>query len=91
MKILRKTSNKKRVKAKGDSNDPLKYDLSNVMLTAKWHRAKFEFSKPKKKVITLRVSEDLLNEVKKQAKTMGLGYQCLIRLTLENSLLKRTS
>jgi predicted DNA binding CopG/RHH family protein len=61
------------------------------MLNADWRAAEFELTKPKRKTITLRISEELLDELKKQAKKLGLDYQRFIRLTLENSLRKKAS
>lgn len=71
--------------------DPLSGDLSQMMLDHDWRVAKFELTKPKKKTITLRISEELLGELKKQARKLGLDYQRFIRIMLENSLLKNSA
>lgn len=82
----------KKISSKNEFNDdPLVGDLSELMLSADWRSAQFELTKPKKKTITLRISEELLNELKRRADKLGLDYQRLIRITLENSLRKKVS
>ena len=87
MKISKKVSLKNELK---EWNDPLEGDLSDFMSSGDWQVTRFELTKPKNKVITLRISEELLNSVKKRAKKLNLDYQRLIRITLESSLYKRT-
>jgi predicted DNA binding CopG/RHH family protein len=67
--------------------DPLSGDLSDMLENGHWEKVKFEL-RPKNKVITLRLSEDLLELVKLEAKKCGLDYQKFIRLSLERVLLK---
>jgi predicted DNA binding CopG/RHH family protein len=86
-----KKSKKALSKTSSANDDPLAGDLSDLMLNADWQSAKFELTKPKKKTITLRISEELLNELKKRADKLGLDYQRLIRITLENSLRRKVS
>jgi len=81
-----KTS-KKASKSKNSFPDPLEGDLSELLKSSQWQRVRFEL-KPKNKTITLRLSEDLLNAVKKQADKEGLDYQKFIRLMLEQAVLK---
>ena len=69
-------SKKKNVEA-----DPLDRDMSFLLKEkGKWVRLNELFQIQKKnKTITLRVSDDLLNEVKKIAKDEDMNYQKLIR------------
>ncbi len=82
----------KKITSKNEfDGDPLGGDLSELMLNADWRSTHFELTKPKKKTITLRISEELLSELKRRADKLGLDYQRLIRITLENSLRKKVS
>ncbi|GEM_PF-4568865 len=81
---------KLRTKPRNASADPLVGDLSNLLTTGLWQEARFELTKPKRKTITLRISEELLRELKKHATMLGLDYQRFIRLALERSLLHST-
>jgi predicted DNA binding CopG/RHH family protein len=67
--------------------DPLKGDLSHLLKSGALNEVKFEL-KPKNKSITIRLNEELLKALKAKAKTSGLEYQKLIRLTLERLFLK---
>ena len=67
--------------------DPLDSDLSHLLAEGTWQKVRFEF-KPKNKVVTIRMSEELLEAIKKQAKKSGIDFQKFIRLTLEKILLK---
>lgn len=71
------------------SDDPLKGDLSDFILKGNWQVAKFELREKKDKVLSLRLSDKLLGEIKKQAKVMGLDTQKFIRIVLENSVRKK--
>jgi predicted DNA binding CopG/RHH family protein len=62
--------------------DPLDRDLSDLLTKGSWQRVQFEL-KPKNKTVTIRMSEDLLDAVKEQAKKSGLDYQKFIRIALE--------
>ena len=81
MKKLNKVS---KTKKKVD-DDPLAGDMSEFMKNTKWQRVRFEF-KPKNKAVTIRMSEELLNELKKRAEKLGLDYQKYIRMKLEHSI-----
>lgn len=73
----------KKKKSKSREKDPLERDLSGLMEKGKWVRFDELFElQPKKKTITLRLSEDLLDEVKKVAKERQTNYQKLIREAL---------
>jgi predicted DNA binding CopG/RHH family protein len=79
---------KKSKKAK----DPLAGDLSPLMEKGQWVRFEELFEmQPKNKTITLRLSEDLLNEVKKMAKKKETNYQKLIREALIHLISKDAS
>jgi predicted DNA binding CopG/RHH family protein len=82
MKSIKKTSKKIQ-----QDEDPLDQDLSDLIQYGKWQRVQFEL-KPKNKTITIRISEELLEAVKKRAAKEGLDYQKYIRLTLEQIVLK---
>lgn len=63
-------------------------DLSHLFEQDGWKLTRFELVKPKNKSITLRLSEELLKEIKSKAKKLGLDYQKFIRITLEGALRK---
>lgn len=86
MKKSKKSSSKNREMT---SDDPLKGDLSDFILKGNWQVAKFELREKKDKVLSLRLSDKLLGEIKKQAKVMGLDTQKFIRIVLENSVRKK--
>lgn len=65
--------------------DPLAGDMSYLFDRDDGIRVQFEFKK-KDKTITLRLSEDLLNEVKAKAEAEGIDYQKWIRHAMERSL-----
>jgi predicted DNA binding CopG/RHH family protein len=54
--------------------------------SAQWMR--FEF-KPKQKSLNLRISEELLDAVRKNAKREGIPYQRYIRQALERAVMER--
>ena len=72
--------------------DSLSKDLSNLMEKGKWVRFNELFElQPKNKTITLRVSDDLLNEIKKLAEKKDINYQKLIRNTLIEMVSRKAS
>ncbi len=80
-----KSSKKTLLKGKHKERDPLAGDLSHLFDgTHEAKRVSFEL-KPKNKVISLRISEDLLAEVKKKADKLGIDYQKYIRIVLERA------
>lgn len=83
MKKLKKVS--KKSKRAGIEDDPFTGDMSEFIKNTKWQRVRFEF-KPKNKAVTIRMSEELLNELKKRAEKLGLDYQKYIRMKLEHSI-----
>lgn len=60
-------------------------DLTEYDLSVMKPFSSFEFS-PKEKSVTMRISETLLAEIKREAKRSGMPYQRFIRQTLENAL-----
>jgi predicted DNA binding CopG/RHH family protein len=69
----------------------LERDLSDYLhagnfKSAQWMR--FEF-KPKQKSVNLRISGELLDAVRKRAKTQGIPYQRYIRQALERAVGER--
>ena len=76
----------------GRKRDSLSKDLSNLMEKGKWVRFNELFElQPKNKTITLRVSDDLLNEIKKLAEKKDINYQKLIRNTLIEMVSRKAS
>jgi predicted DNA binding CopG/RHH family protein len=59
--------------------DLTRYDLSEMV------PVRFEF-KPKTERVNMRLSKDLLDNVKRRAAKKGLSYQRFIRLALERAL-----
>lgn len=70
-------------------DDPLAGDLTDFISEGGWQAVQFELKEKKDKVISLRLSEKLFNELKKQAKAMGLDTQKFIRISLESTIRKR--
>ena len=70
-------------------DDPLAGDLTDFILDGEWQVAKFELREKKDKVLSLRLSNKLLTELKKQAKAMGLDTQKFVRIILENTIRKK--
>jgi predicted DNA binding CopG/RHH family protein len=60
-------------------DDPLAGDLTDFISEGGWQAVQFELKEKKDNVVSLRLSEKLLNEIKKQAKAMGLDTQKFIR------------
>ena len=74
------------------SADPLAGDLSSLMDKGKWVKMSELFElQPKNKTVTLRLSEELLNEVKKVASERDVNYQKLIREALIKFVSKEAS
>jgi len=76
-------------------DDPLTGDLSDFILEGikegSWQVAKHELREKKDKVLSLRLSDKLLHELKKQAKEVGLDMQKFVRIILENSIRRKAS
>jgi len=75
-------------------DDPLSGDLSGFIAEGikegSWQVTQYELRERKDKVVSLRLSEKLLNELKKQAKAMGLDTQKFIRISLESIVRRKT-
>jgi predicted DNA binding CopG/RHH family protein len=71
--------------SKKKNSDPLAGDLSHLFDRKDWKHVRYEM-KPKNKVITLRMSEGLLDAIKLRAEHEGLDYQKWIRLIVEERL-----
>jgi predicted DNA binding CopG/RHH family protein len=65
----------------------LEQDLSNLDFS-QFKPIRFEF-KPKQKSLNLRISEELLDAVRKNAKREGIPYQRYIRQALERAVMER--
>lgn len=80
-------------KKKNIEADPLDRDMSFLLKEkGKWVRLNELFQIQKKnKTITLRMSDDLLNEVKKIAKDEDMDYQKLIRNIIIEYVAKKAS
>lgn len=76
---------KKSSKKVSKSKDLLDHDLASFIEESPWKKVKFELL-PKNKLISLRISEELLIQLKRKAKANQIDYQKLIRLILEKSL-----
>ena len=71
------------------SNDPLAGDLSSFIAEGGWQIAQFELREKKDRVLSLRLSQRLLTELKKRAEAMGLDTQKFVRIVLENNIRKK--
>ncbi len=81
------TSKKKKFSSVAEIEDLGSYDdLSEVFELPGWQLTRFEQIKPKNKTITLRISEELLSEVKLKAEKLGIDYQKFIRVILEGAV-----
>ena len=78
---------------KKKESDPLSKDMSYLIhQKEKWVRLDELFHlQPKNKSITLRLSEDLLKEVKKLAEEEKTDYQKLIRQAIIDLITKKAS
>jgi predicted DNA binding CopG/RHH family protein len=65
----------------------LEQDLSDLDFS-QFKPMRFEFQ-PKEKSLNLRISEDLLEAVRKNAKRQGIPYQRFIRQALERAVTAR--
>ncbi len=65
----------------------LEQDLSDLDFS-QFKPMRFEF-KPKQKSLNLRISEELLDAVRKNAKREGIPYQRYIRQALERAVMER--
>jgi len=65
----------------------LEQDLSDLDFS-QFKPMRFEFM-PKDKSLNLRISEDLLDAVRKNAKREGIPYQRYIRRALERAVMQR--
>ena len=74
-----------RVTTDEEAENLLEQDLSEYLNKDNFKAVTFEF-KPKNRTVNLRVSEDLLEEVKTVAKKQGVSYQKYIRNAIEKSL-----
>lgn len=84
MKLTKKKSSKK-------NRDSLPGDLSGLFDgTHQGKHVSFEL-KPKDKTISLRLSNDLLLELKKKADQLGIDYQKYIRIALEGVIFKKVA
>jgi len=66
----------------------LEQDLSDYLHGGNFKPVHFEF-KPKQKSINLRLSEELLAAVRKDAQRQGVPYQRYIRQALERAVSER--
>lgn len=83
-------SSKKMPRVDDSTNDPLAGDLSDFISAGGWQSVSFELTEKKDKVLSIRLSDKLLTELKKQAKKAGLDTQKFVRIILESSLRKKT-
>jgi predicted DNA binding CopG/RHH family protein len=65
----------------------LEQDLSDLDFS-QFKPLRFEFQ-PKQKSLNLRISEELLDAVRKNAKRQGIPYQRYIRQALERAVMQR--
>lgn len=84
LKNTKKTSNQAH-----DHEDPLDGDLSGFIAEGGWQVVKFELKEKKDKVLSLRLSEKLLKEIRKQAEKSGLGVQKYLRILIESNIKKK--
>jgi hypothetical protein len=72
--------------------DPLSKNLSGLFGKGKWIKFNELFKlRPKNKTNTIRISQDLLDEIKKLAKREDTNYQKLIRETLIDLVIRKAS
>jgi predicted DNA binding CopG/RHH family protein len=86
--MKQKLKNSKKSKT-DEIDDPLAGDLTDFISEGGWQAVQFELKEKKDKVVSLRLSEKLFNELKKQAKAMGLDTQKFIRISLESIIRKK--
>lgn len=66
----------------------LEQDLTDYLHAGNFKPMHFEI-RPKQKSVNLRISEELLDSVRKRAKREGVPYQRFIRHALERALTER--
>lgn len=76
-----------KLKTEDDVANFFDQDISEYLEHMNFVPMKFELL-PKDKAVTFRMSEDLFEELKKQAKKQGIGYQKFMRAILESYLRK---
>ncbi len=85
-----KLKNSKKVsKVENTIDDPLATELSDFIADGGWQNVKFELKEKKDKVLSVRLSEKLLNEIKKQAQLSGLGVQKYVRILIESTIKRK--
>ncbi len=84
-----KLKNSKKTSKIDDLDDPLAGDLSEFITEGGWQSVRFELREKKDKVLSVRLSEKLLTELKKQAKKSGLDTQKFVRIILESTIRKK--
>ena len=84
-----KLKNSKKTTKIDDFNDPLAGDLSEFIAEGGWQAVRFELREKKDKVLSVRLSEKLLTELRKQAKKAGLDTQKFVRIILESTIRKK--
>jgi predicted DNA binding CopG/RHH family protein len=90
--MKKKLKNSKKINNSVDQNDdPLSGDLSHFISDGNWQNVQFELREKKDKVLSVRLSEKLLKEIKKQAEQSGLGVQKYIRILIESTIRKKAS
>ena len=65
----------------------LRSDLTNYLHAGNFTKTTFEFV-PKAKSISIRLSEQLLDAIKRQSREVGIPYQRYIRILIEKGLAK---
>ena len=69
---------------KKEANFWARHDSTDYLKDAK--EVKVEFARPKKKLVSLRLDEKTIKELKKIAESKGIGYLELIRMWVLESL-----
>ncbi len=87
--MKQKLKNSKKMAKANDIDDPLAGDLSDFIAEGGWQSVKFELREKKDKVLSVRLSEKLLTELKKQAHKAGLDTQKFVRIILESTIRKK--
>lgn len=77
-----------KLKSDKEAEEFLDQDLTDYLDLKNFQRVSFEFQ-PKTKKISLRVSKELLEAVKKKAEREGITYQKFIRKAVEESLVTK--
>lgn len=77
-----------KLKSDKEAEEFLNQDLTDYLDLKNFQRVSFEFQ-PKTKKISIRVSEELLEAVKKKAKRQKISYQKFIRKAVEESLVPK--